>query len=183
MPAKSSGLIARFHELPCGMHFVGINGPRPTSSTEAVSDDGFELFLGWLTAQGREDSEGPLLAWHSHVSHRTTASSGASEGRVRKRQHCGHIAAGVQKYGPERFYRLVTRIMYRSQKVYVLKVMTHKEYRRREVEAPVWLLYGTTRIQNSRRHYPKAEMKRKLSHGDQNTILVWQITHGTLISS
>lgn len=76
---------------------------------------------------GREDAEGPLRAWYTHVSNKTVAW-----------QHWADVKADfpsasivgscvVFNIGGNK-YRLITRILYPSQKVFVLKVMTHGEY-------------------------------------------------------
>ena len=80
----------------------------------------------WETP-GFGDSEGPLRAWHTHVAHKSVSwhawadvkSDFASASLV---GNCAVFNIGGNKY------RLVTRILYASQKVFVLKVMTHVEY-------------------------------------------------------
>ena len=76
---------------------------------------------------GHEDAEGPLKAWYSHVSNRTVAwhSWGDVKAEFSAASHVGNCV--VFNIGGNR-YRLVTRILYPSQKVFILKVMTHKEY-------------------------------------------------------
>lgn len=80
-------------------------------------------------APGRDDAEGPLRAWYTHVNSRTVAwqawadvkadfSTASSVG------NCTVFNVGGNKY------RLVARVLYRSQKVFVLKVMTHADYDR-----------------------------------------------------
>ena len=74
-----------------------------------------------------EDAEGPLRAWHTHVSKKAVAwhSWGdvkADFGKASLVGNCVVFNIGGNKY------RLVTRILYASQKVFVLKIMTHKEY-------------------------------------------------------
>jgi len=78
-------------------------------------------------SSGYEDSEGPLRAWHTHVSHRTVAWQSWSEvktqyGSASLVGNCVVFNIGGNKY------RLVTRILYPCQKVFILKVMTHAEY-------------------------------------------------------
>jgi mRNA interferase HigB len=80
----------------------------------------------WETS-GYEDSEGPLRAWHTHVSDRTVAWQSWSEAKTQYGSaslvgNCVVFSIGGNKY------RLVTRILYPSQKVFVLKMMTHAEY-------------------------------------------------------
>ena len=73
------------------------------------------------------DSEGPLRAWHAHVAHRSVAwqswgdvkSAFGSASRV---GNCAVFNVGGNKY------RLVARILFSSQKVFVLRIMTHAEY-------------------------------------------------------
>ena len=74
-----------------------------------------------------EDAEGPLRAWHTHVSNKTvewqTWSDVKTEfGSASLVGNCVVFNIGGNKY------RLVTRVLYPSQKVFILKVMTHKEY-------------------------------------------------------
>ena len=78
---------------------------------------------------GGADSEGPLRAWYTHVSHPTMAWH--SFGDVRTRFSTASLVGNcvVFNIGGNK-YRLVTRILYVSQKVFVLKVMTHAEYDR-----------------------------------------------------
>lgn len=73
------------------------------------------------------DAEGALRAWYTHVSKKAVAWQSWSEvksefGTVSKLGNCIVFNIGGNKY------RLVTRVLFRSQKVFVLKVMTHKEY-------------------------------------------------------
>jgi len=76
---------------------------------------------------GRHDAEGALKAWHTHVSHRTVAWH--SWGDVKAEFGSASLAGNciVFNIGGNK-YRLVTRILYPSQKVFILKVMTHSEY-------------------------------------------------------
>jgi mRNA interferase HigB len=80
----------------------------------------------WETL-GYEDSEGPLRAWHTHVSHRRVAWQ--TWGDVKSEFGAASLVGNcvVSNIGRNK-YRLVTRILYPSQKVFVLKVMTHAEY-------------------------------------------------------
>lgn len=73
------------------------------------------------------DVEGPLRAWHTHVNNK--AVSWHSWGDVKTAfgnaslvGNCAVFNIGGNKY------RLVTRVLYPSQKVFILKVMTHREY-------------------------------------------------------
>jgi mRNA interferase HigB len=85
----------------------------------------------WIRS-GRQDSEGPLRAWYTHVSHRSVAwrSWGdvrANFGTASPVGNCVVFNIGGNKY------RLVTRILFPSQKVFILRVMTHEEY-----DDPAW---------------------------------------------
>jgi mRNA interferase HigB len=73
------------------------------------------------------DSETPLLAWYTHVSNksiawRNWADVKVSFGNADFFGNCVIFNIGGNKY------RLVARILYPSQKVFILKVMSHKEY-------------------------------------------------------
>lgn len=76
---------------------------------------------------GLGDSEGPLRAWYTHVNHssvawRSWAGLKANFPSASLVGNCVVFNIGGNKY------RLVTRVLYPSQKVFVLKVMTHAEY-------------------------------------------------------
>ena len=76
-----------------------------------------------------EDSEGPLRAWYTHVGHKsvawqTWANVKAEFGSASLVGNCVVFNIGGNKY------RMATRILYSSQKVFILKVMTHVEYDR-----------------------------------------------------
>ena len=78
-------------------------------------------------APGRDDAEGPLRAWYTHVNSKSI--SWHSWGNVKAEFGSASIVGNctVFNIGGNK-YRLVTRILYPSQKVFILKVMTHKEY-------------------------------------------------------
>jgi mRNA interferase HigB len=78
-------------------------------------------------APGHGDSEGPLRAWYTHVNNRTMAwqSWGEVKGDFGSASLVGSCV--VFNIGGNK-YRLVTRILYPSQKVFILKVMAHEEY-------------------------------------------------------
>ena len=72
-------------------------------------------------------SESPLSAWYAHVNNRSVAWHNwsdvqASFGTADLVGNCIVFNTGGNKY------RLITRVFYPSQKVFILKVMTHKEY-------------------------------------------------------
>ena len=78
-------------------------------------------------SSGNEESEGPLRAWHTHVSHRSVEWQSWSDvkmvfGSASLVGNCVVFNIGGNKF------RLATRILYTSQKVFILKVMTHAEY-------------------------------------------------------
>src|SRR5947199_1085348 len=76
---------------------------------------------------GHEDAEGPLRAWYTHVNSKSV--SWHSWGDVKAAFASASIVGDcvVFNIGGNK-YRLVTRIRYLSQKVFVLKVMTHRAY-------------------------------------------------------
>ncbi len=80
----------------------------------------------WKPTEGR-DAEGPLRAWHTHVNSKTV--SWLNWGDVRKDFGTASLVGNcvVFNIGGNK-YRLVTRILYPSQKVFILKIMTHREY-------------------------------------------------------
>ncbi|MCA9106829.1 MAG: type II toxin-antitoxin system HigB family toxin [Planctomycetales bacterium] len=68
-----------------------------------------------------------MRAWHTHVSDKSVAWRNWSDtkttfGTADLVGNCAVFNVGGNKY------RLVCRILYPSQKVFILKVMTHKEY-------------------------------------------------------
>lgn len=76
---------------------------------------------------GHEDSEGALRAWHTYVnSHKIDWQSWAE-----LKEHFANASlvgnCVVFNIGGNK-YRLVTRVLYTSQKVFVLRVMDHQEY-------------------------------------------------------
>lgn len=76
---------------------------------------------------GHASAEGPLRAWFTYVDSKTV--SWHSWGDV-KAEFGGASLVGncaVFNIGGNK-YRLVARILYASQKVFVLKIMTHRQY-------------------------------------------------------
>jgi mRNA interferase HigB len=76
---------------------------------------------------GRGDAEGPLRAWYTHVKSKSVAWRSWSD--VKASFATASIVGNCMVFniGGNKF-RLVTRILYTSQKVFVLKVLTHAEY-------------------------------------------------------
>jgi mRNA interferase HigB len=76
---------------------------------------------------GREDAEGPLRAWYTHVNSKTV--SWRAWGDVRASFASASIVGDciVFNIGGNK-YRLISRVRYAAQKVFVLKVLTHGEY-------------------------------------------------------
>jgi len=76
---------------------------------------------------GRNEAAGPLKAWHSHVSDKSVAwkSWGDVKATFTSASLVGNCV--VFNIGGNKF-RLVTRVLYPGQKVFVLKVLTHREY-------------------------------------------------------
>ena len=80
----------------------------------------------WLMP-GDQDAEGPLRAWYTHVNSRTVSWQSwrdvkAGFGSASLVGSCAVFNVGGNKY------RLITRILYSSQKVFSLRVMSHTEY-------------------------------------------------------
>ena len=80
----------------------------------------------WGLRKG-QDADGPLRAWFTHVNNRSV--EWRHWGDVKSDFGTASIVGNcvVFNIGGNKF-RLVTRILYASQKVFILKVMTHKEY-------------------------------------------------------
>jgi len=76
---------------------------------------------------GQEDVEGPLRAWYTHVNSKTV--TWRTWGDVKAEFSTASIVGNcvVFNIGGNK-YRLASRILYSSHKVFVLKVMTHAEY-------------------------------------------------------
>lgn len=71
------------------------------------------------------NSEGPLAAWYKHVETANwtkTSDVKADFGNVDFVGNCAVFNIGGNKY------RLIARILYPYHKVYILRVMTHKQY-------------------------------------------------------
>jgi mRNA interferase HigB len=78
----------------------------------------------WQTP-GNGGAEGPLRAWHRVVSGARWANWGDVKADYRSADMVGNCT--VFNIGGNK-YRLVTRILFASHQVFVLKVMTHSEY-------------------------------------------------------
>ncbi len=76
---------------------------------------------------GHRDAEGPLQAWHAHVNNKTVGWHSWSDVKRDFPQASLVGSCVVFNIGGNK-YRLASRILYISQKVFVLKVMPHKEY-------------------------------------------------------
>jgi mRNA interferase HigB len=84
------------------------------------------LRLFWASP-GCKAAEGPLRAWYTHVSKKAVAWHSwtdvkADFSKASLVGNCTVFNVGGNKY------RLVTRILFASQKVFILKVMTHRDY-------------------------------------------------------
>ncbi len=84
------------------------------------------LRLFWLTP-GCEHAEGALRAWYTHVNNRTVDWNNWADLKtdIATASHVGNCV--VFNIGGNKF-RLITRVFYSSHKVFILKVMTHREY-------------------------------------------------------
>ena len=76
---------------------------------------------------GNENAQGPLQAWFTHVSKKSVswrawADVKAVFGNASLVGNCVIFNIGGNKF------RLVTRILFASQKIFILKMMTHDEY-------------------------------------------------------
>jgi mRNA interferase HigB len=76
---------------------------------------------------GRGEAEGPLRAWYTHINSKAVCwhSWGDVKSDFPSASSVGNCV--VFNIGGNK-YRLVARILFPSQKVFVLKVMTHAEY-------------------------------------------------------
>ncbi len=74
-----------------------------------------------------EDSEGPLRAWYTHVSNKSVDWKNWTDIKAEfaSASHVGNCV--VFNIGGNK-YRLIVRVLFPSHKVFILKVMTHKEY-------------------------------------------------------
>jgi mRNA interferase HigB len=71
------------------------------------------------------DSEGPLAAWYKHVSAADWTRSSEVKADFSYVDFVGNCAV-FNVSGNK--YRLVARILYQSHKIFILRVMTHKQY-------------------------------------------------------
>ena len=78
---------------------------------------------------GHADSAGALRAWYTHVNDKSVAWQSWSDVKA-DFAHASLVGTCVVFNIGGNKYRLVTRILYPSQKVFVLRVMTHGEYDR-----------------------------------------------------
>ncbi len=76
---------------------------------------------------GYQDAEGPLRAWYTHVNSKTVAWRCWADVKAAL-AHASTVGNCIVFNIAGNKYRLVTRILYRSQKVFILKVMSHTEY-------------------------------------------------------
>jgi len=76
---------------------------------------------------GHKDAEGPLRAWYTHVNNKTVSWQSWGDVRV-SFGNASSVGNCVVFNIKGNDYRLIARILYISQKVFVLKVMTHEEY-------------------------------------------------------
>ncbi|MEX2171301.1 MAG: type II toxin-antitoxin system HigB family toxin [Pirellulales bacterium] len=80
----------------------------------------------WKRA-GHENAAGSLRAWYSHVSSKTVAWHSWAEVKAAFAAASSVGNCIVFNIGGNK-YRLATRVLFHSQKVFILKVMTHAEY-------------------------------------------------------
>ena len=76
---------------------------------------------------GHQDAEGPMLAWYQRVSSKSFSWRNWAD--VRRDFATASVVGNCTVFNISgNKYRLVTRIIHRIQKVFILKVMTHSEY-------------------------------------------------------
>ncbi len=74
-----------------------------------------------------KDSEGPLKAWHTHVDSKSVV--WRNWGDVKREFATASLVGNCVVFNiAGNKYRLITRILYPSQKVFILQVLTHAEY-------------------------------------------------------
>lgn len=76
---------------------------------------------------GHDDAEGPLRAWYTHVSNRTVSWQAWADVKADFASASIVGSCVVFNVGGNK-YRLIARVLYPSQKVFILKVMPHEEY-------------------------------------------------------
>ena len=85
-------------------------------------------------ALSHRDSEGPLKAWHTHVSNTTVA--WRNWGDVNRDFATVSLVGNCVVFNiAGNKYRLITRVLYPSHKVLILQVLTHVEYDRNKWQA------------------------------------------------
>jgi mRNA interferase HigB len=95
-------------------------GPRMRVISKARLKQFWEL-------PGREDAEGPLRAWHTQVNSKTVSWQAWGDVKVSFPSESIVGDCIVFNIGDNK-YRLIGRVRYATQKVFVLKAMTHGEY-------------------------------------------------------
>lgn len=78
---------------------------------------------------GRDDAEGPLRAWYTHVNSKAVLWQSWADVKA-EFSHASIVGNCVVFNIGGNKYRLITRVLYSSQKVFVLRVMSHVEYDR-----------------------------------------------------
>jgi mRNA interferase HigB len=106
------------------------------------------------------DSEGPLRAWHTHVSNKSVAWQ--SWGEVKASFATASLVGNcvVFNIGGNK-YRLVARILFPSQKVFILKVLAHAEYDRDHWKEDCGCFESPPRkaVRSSKRQPPKGKKR------------------------
>ena len=78
-------------------------------------------------ATANANAEGPLRAWYTHVGRKAVAWQ--SWGDVKAEFGSASLVGNCVVFNiAGNNFRLITRVLYPSQKVFILKVMNHKEY-------------------------------------------------------
>lgn len=112
------------------------------------------------------DSQGPLEAWFRVVDNKKTAWRSWSDlkaiySTADSVGNCVVFDIGGNKY------RLITRVLYEKQKVYVLKVMTHGEYDKNKWKAECGCYSPPPQKESGRKPVP-ASRKRSTNRGKKN---------------
>jgi mRNA interferase HigB len=78
-------------------------------------------------APGREEAEGPLRAWYTHVNSKRV--SWQTWGDVKASFASASIVGDCVVFNiAGNKYRVISRVRFATQKLFVLKMMTHSEY-------------------------------------------------------
>jgi len=121
-------------------------GPATGIDMRVISKSRLRQF--WALPVGR-DAEGPLRAWYTHVNNRQV--SWLSWSDLKRDFANASIVGNCVVFNIRgNKYRLVTRVLYPSQKVFILKVMTHREYDENKWQAECGCFHAPPRARRKR---------------------------------